>query len=44
MKNNKEQMAIVVKEKDIAIGIVTMEDIVEQIVGMIEDDFEKYKK
>lgn len=44
MKNNKEHMAIIVKEKDIAIGIVTMEDIIEEIVGNIEDDFEKYKK
>lgn len=43
MKNNKEHMAIVVKEKNIAIGIVTMEDIIEEIVGSIEDDFEKYK-
>lgn len=43
MKNNKEHMAVVVKEKDIAIGIVTMEDVIEQIVGSIEDDFEKYK-
>ena len=43
MKSHKEHMAIVVKEKDIAIGIVTMEDIIEQIVGSIEDDFEKYK-
>ena len=43
MKKSKEHMAVVVKEKDIAIGIVTMEDIIEQIVGSIEDDFEKYK-
>lgn len=43
MKNNKEHMAIVVKEKNMAIGIVTMEDILEEIVGNIEDDFEKYK-
>ena len=43
MKSHKEHMAIVVKEKNIAIGIVTMEDIIEQIVGNIEDDFEKYK-
>ena len=43
MKNYKEHMAIVVKERDIAIGIVTMEDIIEQIVGSIEDDYEKYK-
>lgn len=43
MKNHKEHMAVVVKEKDIALGIVTMEDIIEQIVGNIEDDFEKYK-
>lgn len=42
MKKNKEHMAIVIKEKDIAIGIVTMEDIIEQIVGSIEDDYEKY--
>ena len=26
------------------IGIVTMQDIIEEIVGNIEDDFEKYKK
>lgn len=44
MKNNKEHMAIVVKEKNIAIGIVTMEDIIEEIVGSIEDDYEKYKE
>jgi len=43
MKHHKEHMAVVVKEKDIAIGIVTMENIIEQIVGNIEDDFEKYK-
>ena len=43
MKKCKEHMAIVIKEKDIAIGIVTMEDIIEQIVGSIEDDYEKYK-
>ena len=42
MKKHKEHMAIVVKEKDIAIGMVTMEDIIEQIVGSIEDDYEKY--
>lgn len=42
MKKHKEHMAVVVKEKDIAIGIITMEDILEQIVGSIEDDFEKY--
>lgn len=42
MKKSKEHLAVVVKEKDIAIGIVTMEDIIEQIVGSIEDDFEKY--
>lgn len=42
MKKQKEHMAIVVKEKNIAVGIVTMEDIIEQIVGKIEDDFEKY--
>ena len=43
MKKHKEHMAVVIKEKNIAIGIVTMEDIIEQIVGNIEDDFEKYK-
>ncbi len=42
MKKQKEHMAIVVKEKGIALGIVTMEDIIEEIVGNIEDDFEKY--
>ncbi len=42
MKKHKEHMAIVAKEKDIALGIVTMEDIIEQIVGSIEDDYEKY--
>ena len=44
MLKQKEHMAIVIKEKDIAIGIVTMEDIFEEIGGgNIEDDFEKYK-
>ena len=43
MKANKEHIAIVTKEKNIAIGIITMEDIIETMVGNIEDDFEKYK-
>ncbi len=42
MKNNKEHIVIVTKEKNIAIGIITMEDIFEVMVGNIEDDFEKY--
>ena len=42
MKKHKEHMAVVVKEKDIALGIVTMEDIIEVIVGSLEDDYEKY--
>lgn len=44
MKKNKEHIAIVTKEKDVAIGIITMEDIIEFMVGDIEDDFEKYSK
>ena len=44
MKKNKEHMAIIVKEKNIVIGVITMEDILEEIVGNIEDDFEKYAK
>lgn len=42
MKNNKEHLAIV-ENKNVVIGIVTMEDILEEIVGNIEDDYEKYK-
>ena len=43
MKKQKEHMAVVAKEQNIAIGIVTMEDILEEVMGEIEDDFEKHE-
>lgn len=43
MQKHKEHMAIVTEGKDIAVGIVTMEDIIEEMFGEITDDFEKYE-
>lgn len=44
MRKQKQHMAIVVKEKNIALGIITMEDIIEQFVGDIEDEKDQEKK
>ncbi len=41
MQNSKEYMAIVTKEKNIAVGIITMNDIINVITGNIEDLGEK---
>ena len=43
LQKHKASMAIVIDEKDIVYGIVTMEDILEMLVGKIFDEYEKSK-
>ncbi len=40
MKDKEEQMAIVVDEYGAAVGLVTIEDVLEEIVGDIKDEYE----
>lgn len=40
MRNKEEQIAIVVDEYGAAVGLVTLEDVLEEIVGDIKDEYE----
>ena len=44
LRSEKRYMAIVVDDQDRAIGIVTVEDILEEIVGDIEDEYDEGKQ
>jgi CBS domain containing-hemolysin-like protein len=37
---SRQHIAFVVDEYGIAVGIVTLEDVIEQIVGPVEDEFD----
>jgi putative hemolysin len=41
MQQNRVHMAVVINEKKRMVGIVTLEDIIESIVGEVEDEFDK---
>lgn len=43
-QNKKTHMAIVLDDKDEVLGLVTLENIIEQLVGQIEDEFDRKKK
>lgn len=44
LRNRKIQMAIVVDETDECVGLITMEDLLEQLVGEIYDEYDKQTK
>ena len=41
MQTNRQSMMIVLDEKQKVVGLITMEDVIEELVGKIFDEYDK---